>query len=400
CIDCDTDKLQCNACVVESHSCCPLHRIKQWNGTFFEDSSLPNAGLVLKLGHDPTLCLAGGTRIQYHLMTVMDVTGLHNVRLSWCRCYGFRNLAEEIFRLRWIPATLVHPGTAFTFRVMKQFQMLSHVARTTAWDFCTTLQRITDNVQPDLLPKIYRSFNQVQRHWRVMRAYKRGGLTKIRGEEASSARLGLQCVSCPWPGKNIPDNWQADPDADLIYATFMAVDGNYRLSRNKKGGGEAVDPSFFGDNAFYAPNSDYKEYCRVRGGADDELADITCRGHKTGDAKRFNNSARKASSGIVCGVCGRSAAFFHHGTVDLAIGERFVNVDFAVVNVLLQLVKSGLKRIVVSYDVACKYNINFEHRITHKDWPLVSQRELRQFKNTRVDWLVPKFHLAAHVDGC
>ncbi|KIJ39692.1 hypothetical protein M422DRAFT_174794, partial [Sphaerobolus stellatus SS14] len=200
--------LHCKACVVELHRHSPLHRIKTWNSSFFEDSSLANAGLVLQLGHTPDSCLSGGARTQNHLMTVMDINGLHNVRLTWCRCYGFRSLADELFRLKWIPATLVRPGTAFTFRVMQHFQMLSHVARTTAWDFCTAIQRITDNVQPELLPDIYRSFNQIQRHWRVTRAYKCGGLTKIRGNEGSenTERLGLQCVSYPWPGKNIPDN--------------------------------------------------------------------------------------------------------------------------------------------------------------------------------------------------
>ncbi|KIJ39693.1 hypothetical protein M422DRAFT_174843, partial [Sphaerobolus stellatus SS14] len=54
----------------------------------------------------------------------------------------------------------------------------------------------------------------------------------------------------------------------------------------------------------------------------------------------------------------------------------------------------------VSYDVACKYNINFERRITHLDWPLVTPRELRLLKNINLNWLVPKFHLAAHVEGC
>ncbi|KIJ24376.1 hypothetical protein M422DRAFT_194742 [Sphaerobolus stellatus SS14] len=85
-------------------------------------------------------------------MTVMDTNGLHNVKMSWCQCLGFQHLTDVLYRQQWIPATLIHPGTAFTFRVMKQFQMLSHVARTTPWDFCTTIQRLTDNIEPDLLP--------------------------------------------------------------------------------------------------------------------------------------------------------------------------------------------------------------------------------------------------------
>jgi hypothetical protein len=45
-----------------------------------------------------------------------------------------------------------------------------------------------------------------------------------------------------------------------------------RLARNNKGGGEATDPSLFGDNCFYAPNEDYKDFCRVRGGAPDDTS--------------------------------------------------------------------------------------------------------------------------------
>ncbi|KIJ38797.1 hypothetical protein M422DRAFT_90045, partial [Sphaerobolus stellatus SS14] len=56
--------------------------------------------------------------------------------------------------------------------------------------------------------------------------------------------------------------------------------------------------------------------------------------------------------------------------------------------------------IVVSYDVACKYNLNFEKCITHQDCPLVTKRELRQLQKIKLTWLVPKFHLAAHVEGC
>ncbi|KIJ55909.1 hypothetical protein M422DRAFT_147811, partial [Sphaerobolus stellatus SS14] len=56
--------------------------------------------------------------------------------------------------------------------------------------------------------------------------------------------------------------------------------------------------------------------------------------------------------------------------------------------------------IVISYDVACKYNINFQRCITHQDWPLVTPRELHQLNSIKITWLVPKFHLAAHIEGC
>jgi hypothetical protein len=58
----------------------------------------------------------------------------------------------------------------------------------------------------------------------------------------------------------------------LIYAKFIAGDGNFRLHRHNKGDGETADPSLFGDGAFYAPNEEYKNFWRVRGGAPDDVS--------------------------------------------------------------------------------------------------------------------------------
>ncbi|KIJ30689.1 hypothetical protein M422DRAFT_186800 [Sphaerobolus stellatus SS14] len=69
-------------------------------------------------------------------------------------------------------------------------------------------------------------------------------------------------------------------------------------------------------------------------------------------------------------------------------------------HVLHDILKLGSKRIVISYDIACKYHIHFRERIAHKSWPLLTPEKLRQLDQTEVVWLVPKFHLASHIDGC
>ncbi|KIJ27214.1 hypothetical protein M422DRAFT_122255, partial [Sphaerobolus stellatus SS14] len=56
CIDCDSLAMYCLTCIVESHQHLSLHQIKTWNGRYFEDGSLANAGLVLHLGHAFTSC--------------------------------------------------------------------------------------------------------------------------------------------------------------------------------------------------------------------------------------------------------------------------------------------------------------------------------------------------------
>lgn len=57
---------------------------------------------------------------------------------------------------------------------------------------------------------------------------------------------------------------------------------------------------------------------------------------------------------------------------------------------------------VVSYDIACKYHIHFIDRATHPDWPLITTQEAKKINDKEVEiiWLVPKFHLAAHIEGC
>jgi len=77
-----------------------------------------------------------------------------------------------------------------------------------------------------------------------------------------------------------------------------------------------------------------------------------------------------------------------------------VNFDFALRDVLVRILESGIRRIVISYDIACKYDIHFMERITHPDWPLFTEKQLKQLAETEIVWLVPKFHLASHIEGC
>jgi len=55
---------------------------------------------------------------------------------------------------------------------------------------------------------------------------------------------------------------------------------------------------------------------------------------------------------------------------------------------------------VVSYDIACKYNIHFMERIAHPTWPLMTKADFQALQQMEIVWLVPKFHLAAHIEGC
>ncbi|KIJ32932.1 hypothetical protein M422DRAFT_265273 [Sphaerobolus stellatus SS14] len=380
CSDCDLPGLFCRECLCSYHQFLPFHRPLEWTGEFLMRRTLSELGVILVMGHQGEICPHVASESGPQKLLIADVNGLHEVVVGWCRCASSQTFAKQLFERRLFPASMDRPRTAFTFRLMKQFHMLTNVARTTPWDFVGTLHRLTEALDLQETQDIYKPFKYVQ--------------------QRTPGELAFPCVSCPLPGINLDSDWEKHPDSELIHTMFIGGDGNFRLHRHHKGRGEVVDPSLFGDDAFYAPNEKYKEFCRIRGGAPDDLADITCRGMKAGDPAKVANSHNKATSGCMCTSCLRSGALFPMGTVDLALGERFVNFDFALTHVLSDILKRGLKRVVISYDIACKYHIHFKKRIANGDYPLLKPKERRQLNERNIIWLVPKFHLAAHIEEC
>ncbi|KIJ43647.1 hypothetical protein M422DRAFT_169455 [Sphaerobolus stellatus SS14] len=158
CMDCDLEGLFCQSCFIHVYKWLPFHRPLEWHDGQFQRRSLADLGY-------------------------------------------------QLFRRRMFPASMSRPRTAFTFRLLKLFHMLNHVARTTQWDFVGTLHRLTDNVNPKGTPNIYKTFKEVQRQWRVVRAWKCAGVMEpsLPREEGS---LVLGCVSCPLPGINLDEDWE------------------------------------------------------------------------------------------------------------------------------------------------------------------------------------------------
>jgi len=156
CTDCDAEGLSCAGCLIAGHQNFPFHSIREWNGKYFEKTSLNTLGYILHLNHGGYACphLLSGAGAQE--ITILDVNGIHSLTIGWCRCYNAPELPEQLLTRQIIPATLTRPQTAFTFRVLRLFHMLNHVARTTPWDFTGTMTRLTDNIDMHATPVCYR----------------------------------------------------------------------------------------------------------------------------------------------------------------------------------------------------------------------------------------------------
>jgi hypothetical protein len=81
---------------------------------------------------------------------------------------------------------------------------------------------------------------------------------------------------------------------------------------------------------------------------------------------------------------------------------RYAYVDASLSAPLKYVINSGLKRAVITYDIACQYSVNFFTRIKEYQPPLFTNEELALLsqKNPEIQWAVNTYHLGFHVEEC
>ncbi|KIJ30126.1 hypothetical protein M422DRAFT_130893, partial [Sphaerobolus stellatus SS14] len=206
CHDCDITGLLCVECLLASHRFMPFHRPSLWNGKHFQQQALHELGFMLPMGHNGRVCPHVHGQGGPQTIVIMDINGIHEVSVGWCRCAGAPTAAKQLFNNKLFPASMARPRTAFTFRVLKLFHMLNHVSRTTPWDFAGTMKRLTDNIDHQGVPDLYKTFKVVQRQWRIVRTWKRSGI-RDPSTRRKPGGLVFPCVSCPLPGVNLDTDW-------------------------------------------------------------------------------------------------------------------------------------------------------------------------------------------------
>ena len=122
-----------------------MNTYKHWNGTFFEPMSLKALGLHVQLGHLPGQTCGNPRRAFNGDFTVMDTHGIHNVAVDYCDCENAKSLVHQLLRVSWFPATTTHPRSATTFRLLREFQLLSFESKVSAYEFYQSLAHNSDN---------------------------------------------------------------------------------------------------------------------------------------------------------------------------------------------------------------------------------------------------------------
>ncbi|KIM58327.1 hypothetical protein SCLCIDRAFT_97032, partial [Scleroderma citrinum Foug A] len=179
CTECAHRPVFCTSCCRTQHNLLPLHRIEQWNGMFFQESSLRQAGLVVHLGHGGKPCLAGGYQdrgvpndfeedwedLEEHAgpphltapkdrscLTVVHTSGVHFCDVRYCNCPGSKDSHLQLACADLFPATTKQPRTTFTFQMLDEFIRDNVECGTSAMNFYSKLRRNTSNAFPHLVP--------------------------------------------------------------------------------------------------------------------------------------------------------------------------------------------------------------------------------------------------------
>ncbi|KAK0498005.1 hypothetical protein EDD18DRAFT_1308992 [Armillaria luteobubalina] len=236
--------------------------------------------------------------------------------------------------------------------------------------------------------------------WRHIHALKRFG----RGHEPSGipgtkqGELALRCPACPQPSINLPPDWRKNLTltftpraARWLYRLFLAIDANFRLRRLNVSSNES-DPGLNARYAYFVEEAAFRSHLAAFGKVIPEEEKSTCNNH---DAVKLANSRGgngAAATGVGAVVCGRHDMKRPMSVGDLQKGERYLNMDYFVLSTLSDNTPPEL---VISYDIACQWHKNFFAQISQ--YP----QSLRLVQSERdILYLVPKFHLPAHVLKC
>ncbi|KAJ7343941.1 hypothetical protein DFH08DRAFT_810478 [Mycena albidolilacea] len=174
-------------------------------------------------------------------------------------------------------------------------------------------------------------------------------------------KVALLCPACPHPGINLPRDWdKVPPHHRFLYALFLVIDTNFHLMR-KDVSSEEKDPGLVRGWGFFGEVMKYMAHLEKHW--DQKQDRSTCVSHDAVD-KPLQEFVGTASSGI--------------GTVDCA--------------------RHNMKHpngLFVSYDIACQWYKNLWERMCIFE----SHAQLKEGEKT-VGFLVPKFHLPAHIKSC
>ncbi|KAF6758079.1 hypothetical protein DFP72DRAFT_989163 [Ephemerocybe angulata] len=376
-MSCDNIGLLCGDCMKSSHLHLPFHRIQRWNGHFFLKVPLKSLGLRIQLGHARgALCPKPETAWGDDFV-IIDIDGVHTLGVDYCACGGSsKSQVDQLLERRLYPATTVNPKTAATFRVLEVFEILQYESKVSPYELYNTISRLTDNTGIVEIKDRYPSFLRMVHEWRHLKLLKRAmrghDPTRSAGE-TKEGECALLCPPCPHPNINMPEGWEKTSPKK------HALDACFRLKR-KDVSSEKADPGLSRGFSYFVENSKFTAHLEKH--EDEVEPKSTCSRHDAVNLADVSPGQGYAASGIATVECARHNMKRPSAVCDLQKGERCV-------------IYLPFCTFYISYDIACQWSKYLLERITKIDpeSPILRSEAKRRF-------LVPKFHLPAHIAAC
>ncbi|KAF7293652.1 hypothetical protein MIND_01145100 [Mycena indigotica] len=379
CLDCFNSPLWCLSCVAQVHQLTPFHHIEEWDGQQFARRHYQQP-IPIHPGFGGRECphTSQTSRPPRTPLTICHETGLQEATIQWFRLF---------------PASFKEPRTAFTFGVLKQFQVHMLASKKSAYDYIKALCQLTDNEAPDAVEKRYREFLFACRLWRYLSLERRTGQAHTFDQHVPHRRphsLALRCPACPEIGFNITaETMDSALETERHkYTLFVSADGNFKLQRKNK----RDDPNGIalnGGNAFFGPKHKTAAYVEKMPKSEDPGTYSHLKASKMQNTAKFKNCV---ISGVVAIQCGRHGFYLPQAMIDLLKGEGFGYTDFAL-KYGLGTEAHGLRWIMLTYDIWCQYRIKLLERIRAHFPEMLPIFE-------KVDGAIGKLHVLTHQQKC
>ncbi|KAF8144866.1 hypothetical protein K438DRAFT_1992428 [Mycena galopus ATCC 62051] len=259
------------------------------------------------------------------------------------------------------------------------------------YDYYSVLEKLSNNsgVKP---PNRYHAFLRMVHEYSHLLMLKRAGRghDKLGVFRTKQGELAVKCPSCPRPGENLPDGWEDAPPADkFLYIIFLAIDACFRLKRRLVSS-ELKGPMLGSGWSYMVETKPYRQFMLS---VTDQKEMSTCSGLAALNHANTKFSRSYSATGVGMGVCVQHEFVQANGVADLQRGERFVNMDWLLVCILLHIDPRLFK--MISYDIVCQWWINLKERLTKLPSPMRLTLVLALIR-----FVIPKMHIRGHLWAC
>ncbi|KAH9169688.1 hypothetical protein EDB89DRAFT_1908334 [Lactarius sanguifluus] len=284
------------------------------------------------------------------LVTMVNQTGVFEMEVLFCVCPNAGTNDEQLLQAGIFPSTFRHIETAFTFSVLDDFLADNLECKTTAQQYYSKLQSITNQMFPDNVPNLYKQLLRASRQWRDLKNRIQSGLGhQPDGDSAIDGSMAIFCPACPQPEHMRCRTGDVDLPLSAGMA-FMANPNSYKAHLHS--GQEMVQPS-------------------------------TCNTYR---AIEQANSSRPHLDVTGIGATACCHGFFvPTSVVDFQKGESLCKA--------LSYNMEDIPVALVMYDIMCQYGVHFQEQVERSpELSLSSSLQLRTG--------IGLFHIHGHQDSC